>query len=68
MNSMVWSPEAAAQLLAEVYAGSQGEVLDVDPVTQGELARVLDADPEYLEATWQVWVLGHARLDAEADG
>ena len=46
----------AARLLAGVYAGSQGQVSDIDPVTQEELARAIDADPEYLEATWEVWV------------
>ena len=55
MNSPVWSPEKAASLLTEVYAGSQGEACDVDPVTQEELVRALDADPAYLEATWAAW-------------
>lgn len=48
----MWSPEKAASLLAEVHAGNQGEACHVDPVTQEELTRALDADPAYLEATW----------------
>ena len=57
MDASVWFPEEAARLLEEVYAGSLGTVSDVGLVTQEELARALDADPEYLEATWEVWVL-----------
>lgn len=56
MNKPIWSPAEAAWLLAEVYAGSLGEVCDIDPVTQEELVRALDADPAYLEATWDAWV------------
>ena len=56
MNSVIWSPAEAAWLLAEIYAGSLGEVCDIDPVTQEELARALDADPEYLQATREAWV------------
>ena len=57
MDQSVWSPEEAAQLLEEVYAGSLGTVSDVGLVTQEELARALDADPDVLEETWEVWVL-----------
>jgi hypothetical protein len=56
MSDPVWPPEKAAQLLAEVYAGSLGEGSDIDPATQAELARDLDADPAYLEATWEAWL------------
>ena len=56
MIKPIWSPAKAAWLLAEVYAGSLGEAYEIDPVTQEELARALDADPEYLEATWDAWV------------
>jgi hypothetical protein len=56
MSKPIWSPAEAAWLLAEVYAGSQGEASDIDPVTQEELARALDADPAYLEATWDAWL------------
>lgn len=56
MNRVIWSPAQAAWLLAEIYAGSLREVCDIDPVTQEELARALDADPEYLQATREAWV------------
>jgi hypothetical protein len=61
MGSVGWSPEEAARLLAEVYAGSLGARSEFDPVKQEELARALDADPEYLEAAWEVWVLAGMR-------
>ena len=56
MSEPIWSPLEASWLLAEVYAGSLGESYEIDPVTQEELARALDANPAYLEATWDAWV------------
>ena len=56
MTIPVRSAAKAARLLAEVYAGSQGEAYDVDPVTEEELARAMNANPVYLEATWNAWV------------
>ena len=55
MSTPVWSVEEAGVLLADVYAGSLGEASEIDPVTQEELVRAMDADPAYLEATWDVW-------------
>jgi hypothetical protein len=56
MSETVWSPAEAARLLAKLYAERQGELPQVDPVMQEELARALDADPAYLEATWDAWL------------
>ena len=61
MGSVEWSPEEAARLLADVYAGHLRVESDIDPVKQEELARALNADPEYLEAAWEVWVLAGMR-------
>jgi hypothetical protein len=56
MSGPTWSAQEASWLLAEVYAGSLGDASDIDPVTQEELARALDADLAYLEATWDAWL------------
>jgi len=50
-----YSPVEAAGLLADAWAADRGEEGWVDPVTLEALAWSLDADPEYLEETWQAW-------------
>ena len=51
-----WTPVEAAYHLGEAFAAQHGEDdRDTDPVTLEDLARALDADPEYLEASWEAW-------------
>lgn len=51
----IWTPIEATCHVDEAYAAEQGIHADYDPTTLEAIARAMDADPEYLEATWSAW-------------